>query len=104
MLGSQLPIHELWLRIERLREACHWFPYLGTGECEDPQRLVFPEDVAELIHPITMPGNTFILTATIMTLVKIPLLPCRHTTMQVSTVKHPINSSHIYLIIHINGY
>ncbi|KAF5295114.1 hypothetical protein FQA39_LY13265 [Lamprigera yunnana] len=82
VLKSQLPIHELWLRIERLREACHWLPYTEEEPCEDPQRIIFPEDVAELIHPITMPGNMFKLTATILTLLKVPLLPCRHTTMQ----------------------
>lgn len=81
VLKSQLPIHELWLRIEKLREACHWLPYNGEN-CEDPQRMVFPEDVAELIHPITMPENTFKFTATVLTLLKIPLLPCRHSTMQ----------------------
>lgn len=37
VLNSQLPIHELWLRIERLREACHWLPYIGEAEVEDPQ-------------------------------------------------------------------
>lgn len=82
VLNSQLPLHELWLRVEKLREACHWLPHVGDQPCEDPQRLVFTEDVAELIHPITMPENTFILTATILTLLKVPLLPCRHTTMQ----------------------
>lgn len=55
---------------------------MDDGECSDPQRLVFPEDVAELIHPITMPENIFKLTATILTLLKIPLLYCRHSTMQ----------------------
>lgn len=82
VLNSQLPIHELWLRIERLREACHWLPYIEDDSCEDPQRIIFPEDVSELIHPITMPGNMFKLTATILTLLKTPVLPCRHTTMQ----------------------
>lgn len=36
VLQSQLPIHELWLRVERLREACHWLPFIGD-HCEDPQ-------------------------------------------------------------------
>lgn len=81
ILNSQLPIHELWLRVEKLREACHWVPALGE-QCDDPQRLVFPEDVSELIHPITMPENLFKFTATVLTLLKLPLLPCRHTAMQ----------------------
>ncbi|KAG5890548.1 hypothetical protein JTB14_028299 [Gonioctena quinquepunctata] len=79
---SDLPLHELWLRTERLRESCHWLPYLDDDQCEDPQRMVFTEDVAELIHPITMPENIFKLTATVFSLLKIPLLPCRHSTMQ----------------------
>lgn len=79
---SQLPLQELWLRTEKLRESCHWLPYLDDENCEDPQRLVFTDDVADLIHPITLPENIFKLTATIAALLKIPLLPCRHTTMQ----------------------
>ncbi|XP_044761103.1 nuclear exosome regulator NRDE2 [Coccinella septempunctata] len=77
---SQLPSHELWLRTEKLRESYHWLPV--TEQCEDPQRIVFAEDVVELIQPITKPENTFRLTATILTLLKIPLLPCRHNTME----------------------
>lgn len=38
VLKSKLPIHELWLRIEKLRECCHWLPYIGQENCEDPQR------------------------------------------------------------------
>ncbi|EEZ98481.1 nuclear exosome regulator NRDE2 [Tribolium castaneum] len=82
VFNSQLPLHELWLRTEKLREACHWLPWMEDGECEDPQRLVFPDDVAELIHPITMPENMFRLIATILSLLKIPILFCRHSTMQ----------------------
>ncbi|XP_056637114.1 nuclear exosome regulator NRDE2 isoform X1 [Diorhabda sublineata] len=78
---SNLPLHELWLRTEKLREACHWLPYLNDEKYEDPQRMVFSEDVALLIHPITMPENIFKLAATVFSLLKIPLLPCRHTTM-----------------------
>lgn len=80
---SNLPLHELWLRIEKLREACHWLPIKDNVEnCEDPQRIVLIEDVSELIHPITRPENVFKLYATILTLLKVPLLPCRHVTMQ----------------------
>lgn len=81
ILTSNLPLHELWLRTEKLRESCHWLPYLDDDKCEDPQRMVFTDDVAELIHPVTMPENIFKLTATVFSLLKIPLLPCRHTTM-----------------------
>ncbi|CAG9857882.1 unnamed protein product [Phyllotreta striolata] len=82
ILTSNLPLHELWLRIEKLRESCHFLPHNDVGRCEDPQRMVFVEDVAELVHPITMPNNVFKLTATVYSLLKVPLLPCRHTTMK----------------------
>lgn len=86
VLSSNLPLHELWLRIEKLRECFHWLPYDKNKDheqtCEDLQRVVFNEDVRELIHPITIPGNLFKLTATVLTLLKVPLLPCRHNTMQ----------------------
>ncbi|GLV38006.1 uncharacterized protein CBL_07804 [Carabus blaptoides fortunei] len=81
ILESQLPLHELWLRVEKLRESCHWLPWKGAEPCEDPQRLVFVDDVTDLIHPITSAGNTFRLTVTVLTLLKTPLLPCRHSTM-----------------------
>ncbi|XP_060526310.1 nuclear exosome regulator NRDE2 [Cylas formicarius] len=82
VLNSQLPHHELWLRTEKLRESCHWLPVSGDEQCEDPQRLVFTEDVVELIQPITMPENVFKFVATILALLKVPLLPCRHCSMQ----------------------
>ncbi|GJQ68861.1 hypothetical protein Trydic_g6060 [Trypoxylus dichotomus] len=107
VLQSQLPLHELWLRIEKLRESCHWLPFTGDGECEDPQRVVFPTDVAELIHPIAVPENIFKLTATILTLLKIPLLPCRHTTMKnlgLDYVPWALDSIEIVLPIFLNLY
>lgn len=82
ILESQLPIHELWLRVEKIRESCHWIPYNGAQPCEDPQRVVFIDDLTDLIHPITSTGNTFRLTIMILTLLKIPLLPCRHSTIK----------------------
>lgn len=82
ILDSKLPLHELWLRVEKLRESCHWLPWTGTEPCEDPQRTVFIDDVSDLIHPITSDGNVFKLTIMVLTLLKIPLLPFRHSTMQ----------------------
>ncbi|CAG9832762.1 unnamed protein product [Diabrotica balteata] len=81
IFASNLPLHELWLRTEKLREACHWLPSVDDEKCEDPQRIVLTDDVVQLIHPITMPGNIFKMSATIFSLLKIPLLPCRHSTM-----------------------
>ncbi|KAK9878867.1 hypothetical protein WA026_003698 [Henosepilachna vigintioctopunctata] len=83
---SQLPRHELWLRVEKLRESCHWLPVIK--DCSDPQRIIFTNDVFELIQPITMEENTFRLIVSVLTLLKIPLLPCRHNTMQEVGLDH----------------
>lgn len=44
--------------------------------------MVFPEDVSELIHPIATSENSFRLIGTIFSLLKIPLLPSRHSTVK----------------------
>lgn len=82
ILDSRLPSHELWLRIEKLRESSHWLPWIGDKPCEDPQRTVFIDDISDLIHPITSRENVFKLTFIILTLFKVPLLPFRHSTLQ----------------------
>lgn len=82
ILESKLPSHELWLRVEKLRESCHWLPWSGEQNCEDPQRTVFVDDISDLIHPITSRENIFKLTVMILNLLKIPLLPFRHSTLQ----------------------
>ncbi|KAF7282010.1 nuclear exosome regulator NRDE2 [Rhynchophorus ferrugineus] len=80
-LISKMPKHELWFRIEKLREACHWLPYV-EDDCVDPQRMVFNEDVDSLLHPIAMPKNIYNLVIHVFTLLKVPLIPSRHATMQ----------------------
>lgn len=82
ILDSKLPSHELWLRLEKLRGSNHWLPWSGEQNCEDPQRTVFVEDISDLIHPITSRENIFKLTVMIINLLKVPLLPFRHTTLQ----------------------
>ena len=82
ILNSHLPSHELWLRIEKLRESYHWLPCGRNCENGDPQRVVFSEHVVDLIHPITGNSNIFKLTIIILSLLKIPLLPYRDQQVQ----------------------
>lgn len=82
ILDSHLPSHELWLRVEKLRQSSHWLPWTGDKSCDDPQRQVFLDDISDLIHPISSKENVFKLTIMILNLLKIPLLPFRHTTLQ----------------------
>jgi len=83
ILASELPLSELWLRVEQLREGAHWLPWTSDKDCEDPQRLVFSDDVSDLLHPITTASLVPHLTTVILTLLKVPLLPCRDTALRV---------------------
>lgn len=59
ILSSQLPLHELRLKTEILRESCHWLPYVGDNICENAQKIVIAEPVAQLIHLNTTAENIF---------------------------------------------
>ncbi|XP_039281591.1 uncharacterized protein LOC111046215 [Nilaparvata lugens] len=79
ILQSGLPMPAIWLRVERVRELCYWLPVLHAAANEsdaiDPQRIVFANDVSNLLHPIT--DASLSLQSVVMTLVilKVPLLP-----------------------------
>ncbi|XP_063226950.1 nuclear exosome regulator NRDE2 [Bacillus rossius redtenbacheri] len=78
VLGSGLPLPALWVRLERLREGAHWLSCEGDGV--DPQRLVFPDDVSDLVHPVS--GSGLRLVAATLLCLKVPLLPGRHTALR----------------------
>lgn len=83
ILASELPLSELWLRVEQLREGVHWLPWTSDEDCEDPQRLIFSDDISDLLHPITTASLVPRLTAVVLMLLKVPLLPCRDTALRV---------------------
>lgn len=83
ILASKLPLPELWLRAEQLREGAHWLPWTSDEDCEDPQRLVFSDDVSDLLHPITTASLHPHLATVVLTLLKVPVLPCRDTALHV---------------------
>ncbi|XP_069697823.1 nuclear exosome regulator NRDE2 isoform X2 [Periplaneta americana] len=83
ILSSQLPLSEIWLRVEQLREGVHWLPWVSDEDCEDPQRVVFSDDVSDLLHPITTASLLPNLTAIALMLLKVPLLPCRDTALRI---------------------
>lgn len=89
ILGSQLPLSTLWLRVEALRAGTHWVPLPADADSEDPQRLVFPEDVNDLIHPINSPHLTFRLVTVTLSLLKVPLLPWRESAAKAAGL-HPL--------------
>lgn len=89
ILKSQLPLSTLWLRVETLRAGTHWVPLPVDAESEDPQRLVFPEDVNDLIHPINSPHLNFRLVTVTLSLLKVPILPWRESAAKAAGL-HPL--------------
>lgn len=83
ILASELPLSELWLRVEQLREGAHWLPWASDKDCEDPQRLVFSDDVSDFLHPITTAPLLPHLATVVLTLLKVPVLPCRDTALRI---------------------
>ena len=71
IITSGLPLGALWLRIERLREGIYFFP---VEESSDPQRMVFREDLAHLLFPITRSCSTRLIMNCLL-LLKVPPLP-----------------------------
>lgn len=75
VLKSGLPMNEIWLRIEKLRQNFFFLPLPSDRTSSDPQRIVFNEDIYHYIYPLTNRENSFNLTMIILRLLKIPL-PC----------------------------
>lgn len=70
LLGTQMPLLVMWVRLERFREVMHWLP---NSDDADPQRSVTGEDVSELVHPITSPRLAFRLVLISLSLLKVYL-------------------------------
>lgn len=80
VMGSGLPQHVVWARIERARGAAHWRPpaappALPLGADADPQRYPVAADVAALLLPVADPQHSFMLCVNLLRLAKVPLLP-----------------------------
>ncbi|GAB0097158.1 uncharacterized protein DMENIID0001_127670 [Sergentomyia squamirostris] len=73
VLGSGLPMNEIWLRIEKLRTSFNFLPCPLGMRCTDPQRSIFNEDVCHFIYPLTNHCNSLELIFIILRLLKIPL-------------------------------
>ncbi|XP_014601162.1 PREDICTED: protein NRDE2 homolog [Polistes canadensis] len=79
VLMSRLPLNQLWLRTELLRENCHWIS-VSKEELElvgDSRRFVIPEDVADFVHPIISRDSNFRMAIYSLLVLKVPLLPTR---------------------------
>ncbi|XKL68828.1 hypothetical protein PGB90_006597 [Kerria lacca] len=99
ILCSGLPICSLWLRLEKIRQRVHWYPVLDD-ECEDPQRIVLPTDVSDLIRPISTNSLNLRITIITMYLLKVPLMPLRdvvYRSLALNTIPWHLDSAEILL-------
>lgn len=88
VLKSDLPMNEVWFRMETLRAICNFLPVksASSGEMEDPQRFVFNEDICNLVNPLKNPrAYNFDLFIIIMQLLKVPL-SVRHVQTEIFTI------------------
>lgn len=76
VLQCNLPMPELWFRIETLRSICNFLPVRinDDSQMEDPQRYVFNEDVCQLVNPLrNQKAYNFDLFVMILKLIKYPI-------------------------------
>ncbi|XP_055909879.1 nuclear exosome regulator NRDE2 [Eupeodes corollae] len=74
VLQSGLPMNEIWLRIEKLRQSFNFLPCPENTQCSDPQRIVFNEDICYYIYPLQQRDNSFYMILIILRLLKVPLV------------------------------
>lgn len=78
VLKSGLPLNEIWLRIEKLRQNYYFLPCPANRSCSDPQRIVLNEDIYHYIYPLSNREHAFNLVIIVLKLLKIPLVDnCR---------------------------
>lgn len=92
IISSGLILSALWLRIEQLRTCVHFVPVKDKfQECDDPQRIVFTDDMGSLLHPVSSKFNFHLVVVTTM-LFKVPLLPTRQSIIDVLGLDDTLNS------------
>lgn len=88
VLKSDLPMNELWWRMETLRSICNFLPVRtsANGQMDDPQRFVFNEDICNLVNPLKNNRYNFDLFIIILRLLKLPL-PYRDVKNEIFTIE-----------------
>ena len=93
VISSGLILSALWLRIEQLRTCVHFVPLKDKfQECDDPQRIVFTDDMASLLHPVSSKFNFHLVVITVI-LFKVPLLPTRQCINDALGLEETLNST-----------
>lgn len=74
VLNCGLPMNEIWLRVEKLRQNFYFLPCPMNRSCSDPQRVVLNEDILHFIYPMSNREHAFRLVCIVLKLLKIPLI------------------------------
>ena len=103
ILTSKLPLNQLWLRIETLRENCHWIGIdvkkVNDNLIGDEKRLVTAEETTNFIYPTIARESNFRLIILSIFCLKIPLLPTRHCTIKDFQLDHFWNVDSIEFLL-----
>lgn len=81
VLSSGLPMAQIWIRVELLRQAFHYLPYPQMRHSDadavegglDTQRFVFTSDVCRYAYPLKAPDNRLQLMLLVVQLMKMPI-------------------------------
>lgn len=73
ILQSGLPMNEIWLRVEKLRQNFYFLPCPENRSCSDPQRMVFNEDIVHFVYPLANRSYSFNLMIIVLKLLKVPM-------------------------------
>lgn len=79
VLSSNLPMNELWYRMETIRAICNFLPVklsssTNDQQMQDPQRYVFSEDICNLVTALkNSNAYNFDLFVIVLKLLKLPL-------------------------------
>lgn len=74
VLKCGLPMNQIWLRVEKLRQNFFFLPCSVDRSCSDPQRVVLNEDIIHFIYPIANRECAFRLICIVLKLLKVPLI------------------------------
>lgn len=84
ILASELPLNQLWLRVELLRENCHWISVTKDkiDLIGDSNRFISTEEITEFINPVLSKNSNIRIAIFSLLSLKIPLLPTRHCAIK----------------------
>ncbi|XP_013117712.1 nuclear exosome regulator NRDE2 [Stomoxys calcitrans] len=100
ILQSGLPMNEIWLRVEKLRQGFYFLPFPGdSAKCSDPQRIVFNEDVCHYVYPLKSRENSFKLLLLILKLLKLPFI---HTHCLTDQLEGDTDAIEDMLAVYVN--